>query len=521
MMDNKGNGSHQPQAGPGALSPAQKKKKVQRKKFLSIALRSAAWAAPVLARVGFLRKALVRAMKKNLLVSSLGFAEEGRRPARIIEDRMEITMAIFETINRALARNSLSKSVIQRVIKNFAHDVILKKGDPTVRAKFIETYGVRPPEIILVSPTKFCNLNCKGCYADSTAINEKLSWPVLDHLVSDVTNLWGSRFVAFSGGEPLAYRDQGMGVLDLAERYPNVFFMMYTNGTLIDDETAKRMAKLGNVMPAISIEGMKASTDGRRGEGVFDRIVAAMDRLRREKVLFGLSITASRSNVEEVLSDEVIDFYFNKMGAHFAWLFQYMPIGRAITLDHLPTPEQRLWMWKRSWELIRKRRLYVTDFWNGGTTALGCIGAGRQGGYMAVVWNGDVVPCVFMPYSPVNINQIYAEGKNLIDVWQAPFFKKIREWQEGYGYGKEYERRSEIKNWMMPCPIRDHYAEFRPILDEFHPKPLDENAAAAMTDPEYSKGIIAYNKAVADLMDPIWKETYMDPDYKIDPKGGA
>jgi len=520
-MDNTGKNAHQPQADPGTLLPDQKKKLNLRKIFLSGALRLAAWAAPVLARVGFLREALVGTMKKNLRTSSLRFAVEGRRPPRIVEDRMEITMTIFETINRALARNSLSKSAIRRVIKNLAHDIILKKGDPTARAKFIETYGVRPPEILLISPTKFCNLNCKGCYADSTAINEKLSWPVLDHLVSDVKNLWGSRFVAFSGGEPLAYRDQGLGVLDLAERHPEIFFMMYTNGTLIDDATAKRMAKLGNIMPAISIEGMKASTDGRRGDGVFDRIVAAMGRLRREKVLFGTSITATKSNVEEVLSDEVVDFYFNKMGAHFAWVFQYMPIGRAITLDYLPTPEQRLWMWKRSWELIKDRRLYVSDFWNGGTTALGCIGAGRSGGYMAVQWSGDVVPCVFMPYSPANVNDVYAQGKDLMDVWQTPFFKKLREWQTGYGYGKSFEDSWNIKNWMMPCPIRDHYEEFSPILDEFHPKPLDENAGLAMTDPEYRKGMIAYNKAVAALMDPIWKEHYMDRDYKIDQKGGA
>ena len=520
-MDNNLKAAKQPQSDPGTLMPDQTKKLNLRKIFLSASLKTFAWAAPVLARIGFVRKALLRTMEKNLRRGSIRLAEEGRRPPRIVEDRMELTLAIFATIDRALARNSLSKASMRRVIKNLAHDIILKKGDPTARAKFIAEYGVRPPEVILVSPTKFCNLNCKGCYADSTAINEKLSWPVLDHLVSDIRTLWGSRFVAFSGGEPLAYRDQGYGVLDLAERYPDVFFMMYTNGTLIDDATARRMSRLGNVMPCISVEGLKESTDARRGDGVFDRIVEAMGRLRREKVLFGLSITATRSNVEEILSDKVIDFYFNEMGAHFAWVFQYMPIGRAITLDYLPTPQQRLWMWKRTWELIKERRLYVSDFWNGGTTALGCIGAGRSGGYFAVVWNGDVVPCVFMPYSPVNINQVYAEGKNLIDVWQTPFFKKIREWQVDYGYSKNYMESAKIKNWMMPCPIRDHFKEFKPILDEFKPKPLDENAGLAMADPEYQKGLIAYNEAVAALMDPIWKEHYLDPNHKIAPKGGA
>jgi MoaA/NifB/PqqE/SkfB family radical SAM enzyme len=481
-------------------------------------LKGVSWAAPGLARIGFVRKPLVRAFEKSVRQGGLAWDQERRRPARIIEDRMFMTMAIFKTIERALAQNRLSKASIRKVIKNFAHDIVLQKGEPTARAKFIATYGVKPPQILLVSPTKFCNLNCKGCYADSTAINEKLTWANLEHLVDDIRNLWGSRFMVFSGGEPLAYRDEGKGVLDLAERHPDVFFMMYTNGTLIDDDTAKRMARLGNVMPSISIEGMKEKTDARRGEGVFDKIVAAMGRLRREKVLFGLSITATKDNIEEILSDKVVDFYFNEMGAHYAWVFQYMPIGRAFTLDSLPTPQQRLWMWKRSWELIRDRQLYISDFWNGGTAALGCIGAGRAGGYMAVQWNGDVVPCVFAPYSPANINQIYAEGKNLMDVWSSPFFKKYREWQVDYGYGRNFEDSKNIRNWMMPCPARDHYEEFRPMLDEFQPKPIDENAGVAMTDPEYRDGMIAYNKAVAEVMDPIWKEHYMDPDHRIPEK---
>ena len=255
-----------------------------RRGFLSAGMKFLAFAGPTLARVGFIRNPLVKAMENNLRETSIRAAEKGRRPARIIQDRMDMTIAIFKTLERALANHTLSKAAIRRVIKNLAHDVILKKGEPTARAKFMEKYGVRPPEQLLISPTKFCNLNCKGCYADSTAINEKLSWPVLDRLVGEVRSLWGSRFVVWSGGEPLAYRDEGKGVLDLAEKHPDIFFMMYTKATLIDDQVARRMGRLGNVMPCISIEGLKEKTDARRGDGVFDKIIEAMKRLRREKV---------------------------------------------------------------------------------------------------------------------------------------------------------------------------------------------------------------------------------------------
>jgi MoaA/NifB/PqqE/SkfB family radical SAM enzyme len=294
--------------------------------------------------------------------------------------------------------------------------------------------------------------------------------------------------------------------------------MMYTNGTLIDDETARRIGKMGNLMPAVSIEGMKEKTDARRGDGVFDKIVAAMERLRREKVFFGLSITATKENADEVLSDRVIDFYFDEMGANFSWLFQYMPIGRAITLDLLPTPEQRLKLWKRSWDLIRDRQIFISDFWNGGSASHGCIAAGRSGGYMAVCWNGDVLSCAFMPFSPANVNKTYAEGRTLNDIWDEPFFRRVREWQLDYGYDKKYEKNKDIRNWMMPCPMRDHFKEFHPILQNYRLSPLDENARDALNDPEYRNGLIAYNQAVADLLDPIWENEYLDPDYKIPSK---
>jgi len=142
------------------------------------------------------------------------------------------------------------------------------------------------------------------------------------------------------------------GVLELAEAHPDCFFIMYTNGTLVDDAVARRMGELGNLSPALSIEGLKARTDARRGEGVFDRIVAAAERLAREGVLFGMSLTATRQNADEILSDEVLDLFVDRLGALYAFVFHYMPIGRAWTLDLMMTAEQRFRLYERTWSLI-------------------------------------------------------------------------------------------------------------------------------------------------------------------------
>lgn len=500
---------------PAAARPVRKKPFSFRRFFGKIALSTISGAAPGLARVGFIRNRLARSLERHVRESSLRVAASGTKPARVVEDRLQFGVTILRTIERAVAENRLSRRSIQRLLKNLAHDALLQGGEPTVRERFREKTTINPPEILLISPTKACNLRCKGCYADSTAAIERLNWPVMDKLVTELHDIFGGRFVVFSGGEPLVYRDNGQGVLDLAEKHPELYFMMYTNGTLIDDKTARRISEVGNVMPAISIEGLKEKTDARRGHGVFEKTLAAMDRLRNEKVFYGVSITATKDNVEEILSDKVIDFYFKDMGALFAWVFHYMPIGRAITLELMPTPEQRVWLWRRMQDIIRTKRLFIADFWNGGTASQGCIAGGRSGGYWAVTWGGDLVPCVFMPYSPININTVYAEGKSLEDVWNHPFLTKLRNWQYDYGYAKDFNDFKGIRNWMMPCPIRDHYKEFHPWVKQFNLKPLDENAREAVEDPAYYDGMVKYNEAVARLMDPIWNTEYLDPDYKI------
>jgi len=482
----------------------------RRKNFARRVINFVAWAGPKVSRISPLRRSLTNSWEKKIREGIEADIEKAVHPPGVVRDRAEMSIAILRSIERGIAEGRLGRAGVNRLLNVLIGESLVGHGISSVKDRFQAQFGVRPPGFLLISPTKVCNLRCSGCYADSGATPEKLEWPIIHRLVREAREHWGAVFVVISGGEPLAYRDEGKTVLDLAEQNPGCFFMMYTNGTLVDDEVARRLAQTGNLIPAVSVEGMQESTDRRRGAGVFDQVIAAMERLRREKVLFGISMTATRENAEHLLSDEVVDFYFHRMGALFGWVFHYMPIGRAYTLELLPTPEQRLWMWRRAWQLVYERHLFLADFWNSGTASLGCISAGHEGGYLTVDWNGKVSPCVFIPYSPLNIRDVYAQGKTLVDVWSHPFFAKLRSWQDQYSNEKRYTQGSWHGNWMMPCPIRDHYDEFFAMLRDFNPEPVDENAQAAMLDPDYRRGMIDYNRAVAGLFEPIWKKKYME-----------
>ncbi len=282
---------------------------------------------------------------------------------------------------------------------------------------------------------------------------------------------------------------------------------MFTNGTLISDEMARRLATLGNLTPALSVEGLREPTDGRRGAGTHDRVLGAMARLRAAGVPFGISITATRANADEILSDPVLDFYVDEQGAFYAFVFQYMPLGRAPDLEWMPSPTQRLAFWQRSWEIVCKRHVFLLDFWNHGPLVEGCIAAGRERGYLHIDWDGKVMPCVFMPYAAADLRQVYAGGGTLNDVWETPFLRAVRQWQRDYGYGRR--KLSREGNWMQPCPFRDHLQTFSTWIEHFGPDPEADVACSGLLADPLRTRLLAYGIEQSRVTQPLWEGEYL------------
>lgn len=454
-----------------------------------------------------LRKIALKMAKEKAYAILVEENADGR-PRRVQEDKYHIILALLNSLDRLLTEKTIAPSVRKALLKNLAGRVFLEKKSN--KEAFIEEHGFEPPLFVLVSPTKRCNLHCVGCYASSSSANaEKLDYAIFDRILTEKAELWGSYFTVISGGEPLLWKSEGKDLIDIVGQHNDQYFMMYTNGTLIDEKMAQRMAEVGNITPAISVEGFEKETDARRGKGTFKRILKAFENLRNAGVPFGISATPTRLNAELLVSDEFIDFYYNQQGAVYGWLFQYMPIGRSYTLDLLVTPEQRKWMFEREHHLVWDRGIFIADFWNSGTLSNGCIAGGRSGGYFYIDWNGNCLPCAFYPYYTHNIIEVYQNGGNLNTVLMCPFFQGIRKWQESYGYNKPAH---EVDNEIVPCAIKDHYREARKNIEYHHAKPGDQEAAQALKDPEYYKGLVAYGEAVYEITRPIWEKEYVGPE---------
>jgi MoaA/NifB/PqqE/SkfB family radical SAM enzyme len=449
-----------------------------------------------------LRKSAVRLLEKNayrLIV------ERNRhdRPRGVLEEIFAYFRALLHGMDRAVERGYMSKHVVKRMAEVFMGNVILRSTEDPALLRYA---GARTPKFLLISPTGRCNLRCAGCYAKSDpACQGSLDAAVFDRILTEKRTLWGSHFTVVSGGEPLLWRDGDTDLIDLASRHESEFFMFYTNGTLIDDTLAARMAGAGNVTPAVSVEGFREHTDARRGAGTHERLLQAFDTLRRHGVPFGISATATRDNWDTITSEPFVEFYFDKQGAAYGWLFQYMPIGRGQSLDAMVSPEDRVEMLRRIRRFVHERGVFYADFWNNGPISCGCISAGRPGGYFHIDWNGEITPCAFVPYSTDNIYTIYSRGGDLNTALESPLFRKIRQWQDDYGFAKPAE---EVDNWLCPCVIRDHFDVLRNAVLESGAEPVNDEAAWAISDHEYGSRLTRYGDRLKCLMDPIWTEDF-------------
>ncbi len=347
----------------------------------------------------------------------------------------------------------------------------------------------RIPSLVVVSPTMRCNLNCPGCYSGLYAKKGELSEQELDNLFGEIRKM-GVYFVVISGGEPYLLKDV---LLRLFKKYNDMFFLTFTNGTLLDEKVAIQLGKLGNVAPAISVEGWEKETAARRGPNTWNKILSAMSNLRKNGVLFGMSVTATKHNMEIVTDSEFAEFFMTK-GVLFGWYFMFMPVGKDPMLELVMTPQQRVLCGQRVRTLRDKYPLFLADFWNDGEIIGGCLAAGRL--YVHILNNGNVEPCVFAHFGVDNIRE-----KPLLEIVNSPFFKDIRR-------RFPYNKRGNLKR---PCMILDNPEVLRDTVRSHLAVSGHAQAEAIVSDPAVTRWIDSYAEEFAALVDPEWGRTINDP----------
>jgi MoaA/NifB/PqqE/SkfB family radical SAM enzyme len=388
-------------------------------------------------------------------------------------------------INIKKASEWMAPEVRNKLVMNLINNAMVQ-GQPK-RKEFAEKYGITPPNHLVISPSMKCNLRCYGCYAWEYSKKDDLPYDVCNRVIDEANDI-GMYFFVITGGEPFVWEN----LFDFLERHNDSFFQIYTNGTKIDEKVADKLAKLGNAVPCISVEGFEKETAARRGKDTWKKIMYAMDAMKDRGVLFGYSVTATRENNELVVSDEFVDFFIKK-GCFIGWYFNYIPIGRAPILDLMPTPEQRDFRRKRILEIRKTKNLIVADFWNDGHLVNGCMAGGKN--YLHINVNGDAEPCVFVHFAADNVKE-----KSLTDIITGKFFMAFR------------KRQPYTDNHLRPCTIIDNPQVLRDIVAETGAYPTHMGAETIVTC--FAKDLDEYSAAYKKIADKAWNNEYLNEEEK-------
>lgn len=316
---------------------------------------------------------------------------------------------------------------------------------------------------LTIDVTQRCNIRCTHCFADSTPeIRDDLDLESTIRFMDEAVRDGGCRFFAILGGEPLLEVEK---LRQMAKRFPRKPFVVFTNGSMVSDKTCARLKDCPNISFFVSIEGFQELTDKVRGNKAFDRADKALATLKRNGMLYGVSLTATKTNRDEIASPEFVQ-YLNSAGCFLAWIFDLKPIGRAATPETralvLDLEEKNVF--NDAVTKVNQTANFVFINTEKDPAVIGGCPA-HKGTYMHIACDGHVTPCIAQRYFDKSVN---VASMSFAEVRGSDYLRAFREIGNGEG-----------------CPTRFFPEETRAWIDEHHLQYLYGNPLAAETESEY------------------------------------
>ncbi len=265
--------------------------------------------------------------------------------------------------------------------------------------------------------TNQCNLRCSHCGNTSRAkLKNELTTEECFNLIDQCIDM-NVFILNVSGGEPFL-REKWFEILSYAKKR-GLEIGITTNGTLITEETVKKIKQIEPFNVHISLDGIGEVHDNFRNQrGVFNSVLKTIKLFKEYKIPFGITTSITKRNFADL--DNVKDFIKeNKINS---WnLYYALPIGCLKKIESVSTEEfyefaKKIMKYKE--ELKDITHISVGDslgyygtscirdwFWNG-------CGAGISG--CSVDAEGNVKGCPILP-------SVFHEGnirdRPLKDIW--------------------------------------------------------------------------------------------------------
>ncbi|MDA8020075.1 MAG: radical SAM protein [Thermoanaerobaculia bacterium] len=261
------------------------------------------------------------------------------------------------------------------------------------------------PPFLFIAITNSCNLRCHGCWVEKEGEGHVLGLDEIDLMIESGKRR-KSYYYTLLGGEPFLVKD----IWKIFETHSDCYFQTITNGMIFTEANVERLKRLGNVTPLVSLDGFEQQNDLRRGDGVWQAAMKGLERLKEAKLFYGIATTATGLNLEEVMSDEYVE-YFIERGAMYIWYYVYRPMSPEPHTEYCVSEEQLLWLRRRLLELRRKHPILIIDtYWTADGEAF-CPAATGLGFHIGP--KGSIEICPALSFATDNVQN------HQDDLWDA------------------------------------------------------------------------------------------------------
>ncbi|NQT92486.1 MAG: radical SAM protein, partial [Lentisphaerae bacterium] len=234
---------------------------------------------------------------------------------------------------------------------------------------------------VIIEITRQCNKSCPHCYSQANG-GPAMDTAALERIVAFARAHY--KHVFLTGGEP-TLDDR---IFTISQKHEDVLFFFFTNGSLIDDDFAARLATRGNLVPIVSINGQSEAThDSLGGEGSFAEVHRAIAALNRVNAPWGFLSVVTNRNAKEVLSREFVKDKRDRRAILGRYL-EFHPFGHPALQELIPTGETYYMMEQRKREIVKNGEIYMQD-----------LTESRCGGLLFFDVNGHIKLCPFFHFA--------------------------------------------------------------------------------------------------------------------------
>lgn len=357
-------------------------------------------------------------------------------------------MSIFTIIIK------LARKMSPRYIRKNTGVVVTSVYRKMKRSVFRFRYGVPIPGSLFIYTTQSCNLRCKGCISSGYE-KADMNTETLDNVMCDGHRLGVNSFI-FLGGEPMMPTSFA-AIVSYAKKYPSCNFDVVTNGTLLDEETARKLLDTPNIILFISLDGVREFHDSRRGTNSYQCVSENLNRLKRLGIPYFIITTVTNYNYDHVLSADFIN-EFCDAGCIGHIFLPYLVNGCAADREYELAADQWHQMSQQVHNLQNLAKgTFILDVFSLENRFAGCRAVSRS---LAITVNGQVQPCPALMFSVGDLS-----NETFIECLRSPLVQFISSLKR--------EHPSE-------CLLINHRAEIEKMFHESQRVEATSNSATAV-----------------------------------------